>query len=72
MDWFFLAMAHQQLGNKDEARKWYDQAVKWMEKPREKNAGPSEDELRRFQVEAAEVLGVQSSPKKDSLPHPPK
>ena len=26
-DWFFLAMAHWQLGEKDEARKWYDQAV---------------------------------------------
>src|SRR5262249_43179218 len=24
-DWFFLALAHRQLGQKDEARKWYDQ-----------------------------------------------
>src|SRR5439155_17525669 len=31
-DWFFLAMAHWQLGEKDEARNWYDQAVEWMDK----------------------------------------
>src|SRR5262249_40032431 len=29
--WFFLAMAHWQLGDKQEARKWYEQAVKWMD-----------------------------------------
>ena len=41
-DWFFLAMAHWQLGNKDEARKWYDQAVEWMEKnqPNERGTPP--------------------------------
>src|SRR5262249_49793945 len=26
-DWFFLAMAHGRLGNKEDARKWYDRAV---------------------------------------------
>jgi len=26
-DWFFLAMAHWQIGDKDRAQKWYDQAV---------------------------------------------
>ena len=31
-DWFFLAMAHWQLGQKDDARKWYDRAIQWMEK----------------------------------------
>ena len=40
-DWFFLAMAHWQLDHKEEARKWYDQAVRWMEK----NA-PQDEELR--------------------------
>ena len=30
-DWFFLAMAHWQLGNKGEARQWYDKAIVWME-----------------------------------------
>jgi uncharacterized protein HemY len=42
-DWFFLAMAHWQLGHKDEARQWYDKAVEWMEKNQSKN-----EELRRF------------------------
>ncbi len=52
-DAFFLAMAHWQLGEKDEARKWYDQAVAWMEKNRPKDA-----ELLRFHQEAAELLGI--------------
>jgi eukaryotic-like serine/threonine-protein kinase len=52
-DWFFLAMAHCQLGEKDEARKWYDRAVPWMEKNQPKN-----EELIRFRAEAAAVLGV--------------
>jgi serine/threonine protein kinase/TPR repeat protein len=52
-DWFFLAMAHHQLGHKEEARKWNEQAVEWMER----NA-PGHEELRRFRAEAAELLGV--------------
>jgi eukaryotic-like serine/threonine-protein kinase len=50
-DWYFLAMAHWQLGEKDKARQRYEQAVQW----REKNQ-PTNDELRRFQAEAAEVV----------------
>jgi tetratricopeptide (TPR) repeat protein len=53
-DWFFLAMAHWQLGNKDEARKWYDQGVQWMEKNK-----PEDEELRRFREEAAKLLKVE-------------
>src|SRR5262249_17865314 len=34
-DWFFVAMAHWQRGNKQEARKWYDRAVAWLEKNKE-------------------------------------
>ncbi len=52
-DWFFLAMAQWQLGHKDEARNWYDKAVEWTEKHEPKN-----EELRRFQMEAAELLGL--------------
>jgi tetratricopeptide (TPR) repeat protein len=52
-DWFFLTMAHWQLGNKEEARKRYDQAVQWMDKHQPKN-----EERRRFRTEAAELLGV--------------
>ena len=30
--WFFLAMAHWQVGNKEQARKWYGRAVEWADK----------------------------------------
>jgi tetratricopeptide (TPR) repeat protein len=53
-DFFFLAMAHWQRGEKETARKWFDQAVPWMDK----NA-PHNEELRRFRAEAAELLGVE-------------
>jgi tetratricopeptide (TPR) repeat protein len=52
-DWFFIAMARWQLGEKDAAREWYDKAVKWMEK----NA-PRSEELTRFRNEAAALLGA--------------
>jgi serine/threonine protein kinase len=52
-DWIFAAMAHWQLGEKEQARKWYERAMRWMEKNRPK--GP---ELDRFRHEAAELLGV--------------
>ena len=49
--WFFLAMAHWQLGQKGKARKWYDRAVEWMDKnlPRDKW-------LLRFRAEADELM----------------
>jgi tetratricopeptide (TPR) repeat protein len=58
IEWFLLAMAHWQLGKKVEARKWYDQAVTWMDK----NA-PKNEELRRFRAEAEELMKIE--PKKD-------
>jgi Flp pilus assembly protein TadD len=51
--WFFLSMAHWQLGNKDEARRWYDRAVEWMDRNK-----PDDEELRRFRAEAAERMGI--------------
>jgi tetratricopeptide (TPR) repeat protein len=61
---FFLAMSHCQLGQNDEARDWYDQAVKWIE---ENRASLEKDgrahELRRFRVEADEFLGISSPPR---------
>ncbi len=54
--WFFLSMAHWQLGNKVEAHKWYDQAMKWMEKNQ-----PKTDGLRRFRAEASEMLGLKAT-----------
>jgi WD40 repeat protein/tetratricopeptide (TPR) repeat protein len=52
-DWFFLAMAHWQLGDKPQARFWFDKAVPWMEKNQPKN-----EELLRFRDEAAALLEV--------------
>jgi tetratricopeptide (TPR) repeat protein len=56
--WFYLAMAHWQMGRRDEARKWFNKAVEWMDKNQPKN-----EELRRFRAEAAELLGIEK--KKD-------
>ena len=56
-DWFFLAMAQWQLGQKDEARNWYDKAVEWAGKNQ-----PNDDELRRFREEAAGLLGIEETP----------
>jgi hypothetical protein len=60
-DWFFMAMAHRQLGNKDEARKSYDKAVAWMEKNQ-----PDNVDLRDFRVEAAQLLGLAEPPSSSS------
>jgi tetratricopeptide (TPR) repeat protein len=51
-DWFFLAMAHWQKGDTDEARNWFQKAVASTEEKDPKNS-----ELRQFWTEAAELLG---------------
>src|SRR5205807_2050808 len=48
---FFLAMAHWQLGSKDEAHKWYDRAARWSEKHK-----PQDEALRRVRAEAEQLL----------------
>jgi WD40 repeat protein len=53
IDWFFLASAFWQLGERDKARVWYQRAVQWMEK-----SEAHDEELRRFRAEAAELLGL--------------
>ena len=50
-DWFFLAMAHRRLGDRDQARMWFDRAVQWMDRHK-----PHDDELRRFRAEAEAML----------------
>ena len=57
-EWFFIAMARWQLGEKDQARQAYDRAVQWMEKNHPKN-----ERLGRLRTEANEVLRVKA--KKD-------
>jgi tetratricopeptide (TPR) repeat protein len=52
-DFFFLAMAYWQLGDGEESRRWYEKAVGWMAENK-----PDDEELRRFQTEAAELLGI--------------
>jgi len=68
---FFLAMAHWQLGKEEktpgreqaahrqEARKWYDEAVAWTDKNQ-----PANEELIRFRAEAAKLLGINVTPSK--------
>ena len=54
---FFLAMTHQQLGNKDKARACYERAVQWMDKNQSRTP-----DLPRFRKEAAAVLGLRDEP----------
>ena len=63
-EFFFLALAHWQLGEKDKARTWYDRAVAWMDQN-----SPQNEELKRFRAEATALLGLakvaQTQNKKD-------
>jgi serine/threonine protein kinase/tetratricopeptide (TPR) repeat protein len=52
-DFFFLAMAHWQLNEKDKARAWYDRGVAWMDKHK-----PQDKEPKRFRAEATALLGL--------------
>jgi tetratricopeptide (TPR) repeat protein len=56
-DRFFEAMAYSGLGDKDNARRCYDEGVRWMEQHL-----PDHPDLRRFRDEAAHMLGINSSP----------
>jgi serine/threonine-protein kinase len=55
-DWFFLAMAHWRLGDRDKARTWFDRAVQWMDRQM-----PYDDELRRFRAETEAMLATASA-----------
>jgi serine/threonine protein kinase/WD40 repeat protein/tetratricopeptide (TPR) repeat protein len=59
-DFFFLAMACERLGQKEQARKWYKQAALWVEKngPALAKNPQYAEELRRFRAEAAELLEI--------------
>jgi uncharacterized protein HemY len=62
-DWFFLAMAHWQLGEKAEAQKWHAQAVQWMDKH-----NVQDEELRLFRAESAKLLGIVEQPPEKGRP----
>jgi serine/threonine protein kinase/tetratricopeptide (TPR) repeat protein len=57
-DWFFLAMASWQLGEKEQARKLFEKAVAWMDKNQ-----PKDPDLFRFRAEAATLLGIPDGPR---------
>jgi hypothetical protein len=51
-------MAHQKLGDRAEARKWYDRAAAWLEDNGPALARDPEhaEEARRFRREAEDIL----------------
>lgn len=63
-DWLFLAMAHQQLGAKEAARRWHDRAAGWLHVNLDAfENDPSHDvEVGRFRGEAERLLGIASQP----------
>jgi hypothetical protein len=50
-------MAHQQVGQREEARMWYDRAVPWMDKYKR-----YDEELCGFRAEATALLGIAGQP----------
>jgi tetratricopeptide (TPR) repeat protein/tRNA A-37 threonylcarbamoyl transferase component Bud32 len=50
-DWFFLAMAHWRLGDRDRARAWFERAVQGADRHR-----PQDGEMCRFRAEAEALL----------------
>ncbi len=52
LDWVFVAMIQWRLGNKEEARRMYQQALPWLEER------ASDGALSRIRAEAAALLGI--------------
>jgi tetratricopeptide (TPR) repeat protein len=75
--WFFLAMAHKRSGHPEEARRWLDKAIRWMEQETQRkdltwNRGLTLLLLRR---EAEALLGIKDEKgahqdKKDTKKNP--
>ncbi|HLN29736.1 MAG TPA: protein kinase [Gemmataceae bacterium] len=55
-DWFFLAMSNWKLGHKEDAHKYWEKAVQWME---EKDAFTDEQML--FREEAAALMNIKDA-----------
>jgi tetratricopeptide (TPR) repeat protein len=64
IDWFFLAMAHWKLGDKDKAHFWYQKAVPG------KNS--TAEPMSRYHAEAAALLGMTCEPSSSSPTSPRK
>jgi tetratricopeptide (TPR) repeat protein len=56
-DGFFLAQACWRLGQRDQARAWFQRAVEWMDK-----RAPQDEELLRFRKEAKALLAEAGKP----------
>lgn len=69
-NWLFIAMAHHQLQQTDQAAKWYDMALEWK---RDNEAALQQDaELQGFFAEAAKLMKAAQDTAKDSaLESPP-
>jgi WD40 repeat protein/Flp pilus assembly protein TadD len=65
-DDFFLALSRWHLGERQEAVRLYDQALRWMQVK-----GPDDEELCRFRAEAAGLLGVED-PSRSEKPKGPR
>jgi uncharacterized protein HemY len=50
---FYLAMACWKKGDKDQARRWFDRGVAWLEEER-----LHDEDSRRLRAEAAQMLGI--------------
>jgi serine/threonine protein kinase/tetratricopeptide (TPR) repeat protein len=61
-DWFFLAMANWQLGNRAEAAEWYEKADRRL-----RETVPKPEELSRYRAEARAVLGVTETTPTDGV-----
>lgn len=70
LDWFFLAMARWQLGDKKQARQSYERAVQTMEK--DTSIYAEEQEFRCFRAEATTLLGLKEPPTPTGKETPPK
>jgi tetratricopeptide (TPR) repeat protein len=65
-DRLFLAMAHWQSGDAEEARDWHGRAIEWMAE------NPSESErLDALRTEAAELMGIEEETVKEQPEKPP-
>ncbi len=62
---WFAAMAHWQLGDKEQARRCYREDAEWMDR----NA-PRDEELLRFRAEASQLLGIKEQSRKEETTAP--
>src|SRR5260370_3886127 len=75
-DYPFLAMAHWQRGEKELARKYYEQGVRWIKTHSSMTDVPRQarDACRRehhaYQAQAAQLLGIKDQPRRQEKEKP--